>query len=512
MTDPKPIELLPSLWRFEDTCNVYVLRDGDRAIAIDFGSGRWMARLPELGIGKLEHVFLTHHHTDQCAGLLGKADLPFAVHAPMGEEAFLEPEKVKAYHSAPWYGRGCPQSYLVPPEGIPGVRCNMDWCGDIFWGNRRIRFVLTPGHGPYACSVILDQQGRQIVFCGDAAHDGGTLWQPFHLEWDHYTGGGALAAWEGIMRLAGVGMDLLCPSHGPVIDQKPAQALQLLSRRLMDFFKAKGSVCPGEKDRYVEPVIRPSGAKEVLPHLYQFGGNGYLLVSSSGEALIVDPCLGDVSALKALLAELGNIRPTAMAVSHYHCDHCDAIPALRDRYGAKAWLHPKIAEPLADPEHTIMPWLPPFPIHPDHLWPEEGAWRWQEYSFAVSHWPGQTWGHCVFMASVDGQKVLFGGDSFQPASRWSGTGGFCAYNKSRFRDGYIPSACLALEWSPDIIATGHGTFYRYAPSQFRKIIRWAESAEKAVRALCPSGDLEKDYCIVHDILAQNAALRRDSWA
>jgi len=97
------------------------------------------------------------------------------------------------------------------------------------------------------------------------------------------------------------------------------------------------------------------------------------------------------------------------------------------------------------------------------------------------------------MTTVDGKKVMFGGDSFQPASRWNGTGGFCAHNNSRFRNGFVPSARLALRWKPDILASGHRAFFRFTPSRFRRILKWAAFAEKAVRVLCPSGNLEADY-------------------
>ena len=38
--DSVPCEqLLPDLWLFRDSCNVYVLRDGDHGLAVDYGSG-----------------------------------------------------------------------------------------------------------------------------------------------------------------------------------------------------------------------------------------------------------------------------------------------------------------------------------------------------------------------------------------------------------------------------------------------------------------------------------------
>jgi glyoxylase-like metal-dependent hydrolase (beta-lactamase superfamily II) len=498
MTRPEPEQILPGIWRFQESCNVYVVQHQGRALAIDFGLGEWLAALPDLGIRHLEHVFLTHHHADQCQGLQKEPTWDFTIHAPAGEERFLEPENAQLRLSDDEYlMRGCPESYSVLAGGVANVRYDVlpgqAWCGDLYWGNERIRFLRTPGHGPYAVSVIIDVDGQQIVFSGDAIHKGATIWQPYHLEWDHYTGSGALAAWEGINRLRGVAIDLLCPAHGPVIAQEPHQELGLLADRLLAFYHAKGAISPQEYDCYVRPEILACGARQILPHLYQFGANGYLLRSRTNEGLIVDPFSGDIEAMERLLVELKEVKPTAAVSSHYHADHSDGMPYLQERYDAKAWLHPWIAHPLQSPRSIRAPWQPIEPVVPDALWPEEGTWKWNEYLFQVAPWPGQTWWHCVFMAEVDDQRVAFGGDSFQPASRWQGTGGFCAYNRSRFREGYIPSAELMLSWKPDIVACGHGTFYQYRATKFQKIIEWAKMAEKATAALCPTGDLETDY-------------------
>jgi len=248
------------------------------------------------------------------------------------------------------------------------------------------------------------------------------------------------------------------------------------------------------------------GALQYLPHLYQYAGNGYLLVSDRGEGLVVDPHLPELPVLDKLLEEVG-VWPTAMVVSHYHYDHSDGIAPLREKYGAKAWLHPWLAEILKRPEQAFRPWLRSYPITADKLWPERGTWPWAEYEFQVAPWPGQTWWHCAFMTVVDGQKVLFAGDSFTPTSRWNGTGGFCAYNHSRFHDGFVPSAQLVLDWAPDFMAAGHGNYYRFAPGKFRAIMRWARQAEQAVRDLCPSGDLEQDYYSVRAVLRRQAGAR-----
>ena len=492
-------EVLPGFWKFSDTCNVYVLRKGERGLAIDFGSGDWLEDLPRLGIRRLEHVLLTHHHDDQCAGLARRDAWPFLIHAPAGEERFLDPARQEEYcHRAPWYGAGCPPSYAAPRARVPGIRYDVGGgFGWFFWDELRLRYLLTPGHGPHAMSVVIPHLGKQLVCCGDAAHAGATIWEPYHLEWDHWTGSGALAAWEGVERLRGLNIDVLCPAHGPVVDEGPRAMLRALSQKLLAFYRVKGQTSAGEADRDLPGELLACGARRYLPHLYQFGANGYLLCSATGEALVVDPTSSDLEALDALCREV-QVRPTAMAVSHYHFDHCDAIPEVRARYGAVAWLHPYVAAPWAAPERTILPWLLNKRLQPFALWPEQGNWAWNEYTFTVAPWPGQTWWHCAFMTHIDDQRVMFAGDTCQPTSLWNGTGGFCAYNNSRFLDGYVPSMRLALAWAPDIVAAAHTNIYRFSPSKFRKVERWARRAHQAVVALCPSGDLERDYYSVFE--------------
>ena len=497
MSAPNPQELTPGLFRFEDTCNVYVLRQGDRGLAIDFGSGAWVTRLKGIGVLVLDHVILTHHHADQCAGLLGALRPACPVHAPVGEEAFLRPSRVREF----WRRRrenGCPASYSVLPRGVPRIRYDMAEAADIFWQGLRVRFLPTPGHGPNAFSVILNSGGKQIVFCGDAAHAGATVWQPFHLEWHHSTAAGALAAWAGVARLAQVGMDLLCPSHGPVVSHRPADELKRLLTKLMKFHRSKLSICPGERDEFLPAEPFGPGAMRVLPNLYHFGVNGFLLLAGNGEALVVDPTLPDMEAMERLCLRLRGPRITAAIASHFHCDHVDAIPLLQAEHGTRAFLHPAVAKPIEDAKRYDLPWLPSMDIRCDDLLPEDGIWQWNEYRFRVAHFPGQTWWHAAHQVEINGVKVFFGGDNFQPNSRWNGTGGYCSFNGSRFREGFLPSVQLVLDWAPDVFCNGHGAFFRFRPARLHKIRKWAVAAEAAVADLCPTGDLETDY-YMHDL-------------
>ncbi|MFA7160665.1 MAG: MBL fold metallo-hydrolase, partial [Kiritimatiellia bacterium] len=174
--------ILPDLWRFRDTCNVYVFNFAGRGIAVDFGSGKWLKQLPSIGVSRLEHVFLTHHHPDQCSGLLRRKSWPFTIHAPGGEDQFLSPDGLRRYYrdmARPDMTPYCLQSTI--PRGISGMLC--DICGNtekVLRGHC-FRFVLTPGHGPNTLSIVVEHGGKHLAFCGDAVFAGATIWEPFQL-------------------------------------------------------------------------------------------------------------------------------------------------------------------------------------------------------------------------------------------------------------------------------------------------------------------------------------------
>ena len=486
-----PQQVARNVWMVPDSCNVYLVKQGDRGIAIDFGTGKCLAHLQDLGIRKLDHVFLTHHHADQCLGLSARDDWPFAIHAPQGEEGFIAPAEVRVRHERLGRTVFFPESYELLKQGIAQVAYDMvGFYPSLFWGLERIRFMATPGHGQHACSVILDSDDKQIVFCGDAVYDGGKMWHLYNLEWDHWTGTGTLQAWRGVKQLNDIAIDILCPSHGPVLDQAPHRHLALLTDRLMRLYDCKNAISPDEPDRYLQPRSVAAGYEEVLPGLFHFGENGYLLVSAAGKGLVVDPYTADLEVFELLLAErLPDLSIAAAVTTHSHGDHNDAMNHLREKYRTRLIVHPTILDAV---EHAGVG-APQNFVEPDEVWPERGSWQWEEFTFSIDHLPGQTWWHTGFMTVIAGQKVFFSGDSFQADTRWNGTGGFCANFKTRFRDGFVVSAQRIIDWNPDIVAPGHGAYYRFSAGKFRKIMQWAERTEDTLRDLCPEGDMTAHY-------------------
>jgi len=54
----------PDLFTWTDTCNVYVLRDGDAALLINIGDGTVLEHLSEIGVKRIEWLLFTNHHRE----------------------------------------------------------------------------------------------------------------------------------------------------------------------------------------------------------------------------------------------------------------------------------------------------------------------------------------------------------------------------------------------------------------------------------------------------------------
>jgi glyoxylase-like metal-dependent hydrolase (beta-lactamase superfamily II) len=490
--------LAPDLFYYIDSCNVFLLRFGDRAVVVDAGAGGWVDHVDELGVRHVDAVVLTHAHRDQCCGLYRRQSPLLSgarIVAPAGDAQQLETSAVERTWRE--YGSGgCPASYAPPRIGID-VDASIGADSELRLGPVRLCAVATPGHTRHALSYIVAWHGRQLAFCGDAVCAGGHVHAPFHLEWDHWTPEGALAAWYGLERLAANRIDLLLPAHGEPVLQRTRQTVRTAQRRLLRWVRAKTAIAPGEASRWLDTESLDGRIQRISPHLFAVGGNGFLLTSGSGAGLVVDPTMGGLPPLEALVAEAG-ITPEVAVATHFHHDHSDGLAEVRRRWGARVWLHPWVAEPLRDRDRLDVPYLPPDSVSADRTLPEEGVFLWREYRFRIRPFPGQTWWHCAFDAEVDGRQVLFSGDNFQPPTRWNGTGGFCAYNGSRFVEGFSRSAQAALDIAPDIVCNGHRCLYEFDAGHYRKILDWSQAAERTLRELCPSG---RDWLADYDLRA-----------
>src|SRR5258706_16405940 len=75
----------PDLFLWSDTCNVWVLRDGDAALLANLGDGSVLEHLREIGGQRVEWVLFTDHHGAQCQGAPRLASTGAQCAAPAAE-------------------------------------------------------------------------------------------------------------------------------------------------------------------------------------------------------------------------------------------------------------------------------------------------------------------------------------------------------------------------------------------------------------------------------------------
>src|SRR5262249_26832377 len=139
------VRLSPSLYWYRDTCNVYLLTQGDLGLLIDFGSGGILDHLGEAGVREIERVLHTHHHRDQCQGDRLVATRGVSIAVPEREAALF------AETDAFWRLKRIYDNYDVSsigftlPRSIPVARTLRDY-ETFAWRGYDVRVLPTPGH------------------------------------------------------------------------------------------------------------------------------------------------------------------------------------------------------------------------------------------------------------------------------------------------------------------------------------------------------------------------------
>ncbi len=141
-------EVSPNVFLIPDTCNVYLIRCGDRAVAIDCGSAKMLEYLPKIRVNRVDCVFLTHHHRDQCQGAARMLEHGAKIAVPEGENEFLA-DADEFWRKADIYRR-----YRFKPDFFV-LRRRITRVDDVLKdgdvveiGPLKIRALATPGHTP----------------------------------------------------------------------------------------------------------------------------------------------------------------------------------------------------------------------------------------------------------------------------------------------------------------------------------------------------------------------------
>lgn len=473
-------ELAPDLFLWTDSCNVYVLRDGDAAILIDLGDGSVLKALGQIGVKQVEWVLFTHHHREQCQGAPLLTGSSTSLAAPEAERAFFEqPHAYRKYRptlSDPHtvYGSSYLRPPIVPVKIDRGFK-NMD---TFTWRKHELWCLATPGNSVGSMSYLLKEDDRWIAFTGDLMHPGAKLHTWFDSDWDYGFAKAIYPLYNSASLIECVDARMLCPSHGQPVEEPDDQLREYMAKikkltplflRGWDAFTFAG----GDQDNVSKPTEVPH-IWHVSPHLYKFKGpdlwaNFALLIADSGHALafdcgIIDHKLLDES-LRLMQERLGLKQVDAVIISHMHGDHCVDAPYLREKWGAKIWTHERVAPQIETPElfdyvapvHAYRPDIDR--VKCDGIFKDGETLEWEGYKFTFDWMPGQTEFHCCTHGVIDGKLMAFTGDNIfgNPAdSRQNGHEAVSCRNSAILEEGYIYAAEYLKRLKPDLLMGAHG--------------------------------------------------------
>lgn len=475
-----------------DTCHVYLLPNGREAVLIDCGDGSVLDRLPEFGVERITDVLMTHHHRDQAQGLARLAGAGARIWVPEAEADLFR--AVDAH----WQAREIYNSYnnredrfsLLEPVPIAGVLKDYH---TYKFGGREFQVVPTPGHTTGSISLITDRR----AFVGDLIAGPGKVWSLAATQWTYNGGEGIPGTILSLLDLKERNLVQLLPSHGVIMDD-PQAAIDLTVERLT-----------GLRDlRRQNPrlfTLREKPYEPITPHLLKNRtsmSNGYVLLSRSGKALLIDfgydflfghaygadrasrrPWLYTIPALKR---QYGVSRIDAVVPTHYHDDHVAGCNLLRAVEGTQVWAAVNFADILERPAHYDLPCLWYDPIAVDRVLPLGEPVRWEEYELTLYPLPGHTLHAVAILFTVDGKKVMATGD------QWAGNGTELNYvYKNRFSAAdYRLTGELLQQVQPDLIISGHWDPIAVTPAFTGQLISLGARLEELHRELLFAGPVD----------------------
>lgn len=433
--------------------------------------------VPSLG-GPVTDVFVTHVQEENAAGCHG---FPAArLHVPEGDEylcagrAAYEAMIGKWPPPWDWSSRGNYRGHLAGARNERPLAGSLPLSESLREGVRPdgMRVLSTPGHGKNAVTLIAEIDGRRVGFCGDLVVGDGRLWNWFDSDWDYGALAGFRAHLRSIERLRAERLDLLCPTHGPVISD-PAASLSRLAARLAALIQPSAQIedCT---DKIPDKPSAAPGFRELSPSLHQYArdtGNCAVLLSRSGHALLVDDGLCHWTPLPERAAHhrqvvvelkraLGIDRIEMVIPTHYHGDHIENIPDLVAMEGTEVVSLECVADVIERPDRfnlaCPLPWYgTAYDVVTINRRVADGArLRWREYELEIFHLGGQTYYHAGVATTVDGARVLFVGDAIHP-SHLSGEPVLCYNRADPATAGWLFGIERMIERKPDLLVCGH---------------------------------------------------------
>jgi glyoxylase-like metal-dependent hydrolase (beta-lactamase superfamily II) len=429
------VRLSPHLYCVADSCNVYLLVEGEAGLLIDAGSGAVLDHLPEAGVRGVEWVLHTHHHRDQCWGTPRVRAHGAKVGVPEHERHMFEQASVFWQTRRTFDNYNDRNTFFTMGEDIP-VDAVLEDYETFTWRGYSFFVLPAKGHTLGSSTLLVEIDGRLVAFTGDLLAAGGKLYQLHAMEYTYGCMEGVVFTLQSIQALRKRAPSVCLPSHGEPIEEV-AGDINRLERRLMECVRLGRGMRIAGRDSIPETVFLPEPRFIPLSRHLLWGGvwtcsNFYVVLSDSGKALFVDyghafwphmhigPDHDGLEVMRfvehhldELREEYGVTKFDLVVPTHIHDDHTCGIPFLQKHHGTKCWALEEVAQVLADPSAwTSTPCTFPKPIRIDRRLHDGDRFTWEEYEFDIHFAPGQTEFHSVYAGLIDGRKVAFTGDNW----------------------------------------------------------------------------------------------------
>jgi glyoxylase-like metal-dependent hydrolase (beta-lactamase superfamily II) len=467
-----PLQISDNLFLCEDTCNVYLMRRGNRGILIDFGAGKILDFLPQLGISHVDGILHTHHHRDQCQGDHLAVDRKIPIAVPEFEQhLFCDVENFwrnrRFYHE----GYETRNDYFTLIESVP-VAARIPDYETFSWHGWNFYALPSPGHTLGSITLLAEVDGKRVAFLGDLMHSPGKV-RSLHELAHHYGGNeGVDFTIYSLHLLRKENPDLLCPSHGePMVDV--AKALGKTIDALSEYYRFVATANPTIENQPIRFSPHLAGSNKTA-------GNFYVIISDSGKAMFIDYGFpnGDFGAqfvkatpvngrcrfiehhLDALRSQCG-IKSIDVAMPTYtNDDHYCGFPFLQRKFGTRIWCYETIAEVLENPGGERLGALMPEPIRVEKRFRHGEHFTWEEFEFVIAHNPGHAEHQMMLLTTIDGKRIAFTGDNFTVTSGIPTPDGSLRIRPvvlNRYvSDSYQKAIRNLIELEPDLLAPGHG--------------------------------------------------------
>lgn len=435
MTSDGFTQLSESLFRFTDSCNAYLVRDGDAGLLIDAGSGACVDHIGEIGVGRVEWVLHTHHHRDQCWGTPRLRAHGARVAVPEYERHLFDRADVFWQTRRTFDNYDNRNTFFTVGEKIE-VDVSLEDYEQFSWRDYRFSVLPAKGHTYGSSALVAEIDGSCVAFIGDLMSAGGALYQLHAMEYMYSGLEGLVFTLQSIQALRKRDPALALPSHGePITDV--AGDVRRLERRIMDCVRLGRGLRIGGIWSLPEANFLPELELVPLSRHLLWGGiwtcsNFYVLLSESGKALFVDYGTSNLAhlhvhadhegmesmrfvehRLDALHEDYGVTGIDVVIPTHIHDDHTCGIPYLQRFHGTQCWALREVAQVIEEPAAwASTPCVYPRPIRVDRTFEDGDAFAWEEYEFEIFHAPGQTEYHSVIATDVDGRRVAFTGDNY----------------------------------------------------------------------------------------------------